>query len=50
MIKRSLALLFFLSPLFCLANDQKPSAKPATLALTHVTVIDTAPADHPSPT
>ena len=41
MIRRYLALLFLLSPLFCLANDQAPTVKPATLALSHVTVIDT---------
>jgi hypothetical protein len=38
---RSLALLFLLSPLFSLANRQMPSAKPGSLALMHVTVIDT---------
>lgn len=42
MIRRYLALLFFLSPLFCPASDQTPSAKAVALALTHVTVIDTA--------
>ena len=41
MLRRYLTLLFLLSPLFCMAHDQKPSAKPTALALTHVTVIDT---------
>jgi len=40
-MRRSLALLFVLSPWFCLAHHQTPSAKPGSLALTHVTVIDT---------
>ena len=40
-MRRSLPLLFLLSPLFSLANHQTPSAQPGSLALTHVTVIDT---------
>ncbi len=40
-MRRSLTLLFFLSPLFYLASQQAHSAKPPSLALTHVTVIDT---------
>ena len=40
-MRKSLTLLFLLSPLFCLANHQAPSAKPGSLALTHITVIDT---------
>jgi hypothetical protein len=40
-MRRSLVLLFLLSPLFCLANQQTHSAKPRSLVLTHVMVIDT---------
>src|SRR5215469_7863336 len=42
MMRRSLTLLFLLSSLFCLASHQAPSAKPGSLTLTHVTVIDTS--------
>jgi len=41
MIRRYLALLLVLPPLIRLA-DQTPNAKPTTLVLTHITVIDTA--------
>ena len=41
MMRRNLTLLFLLSSLFCLASHQAPSAKPRSLALTHVTLIDT---------
>ena len=41
-MRRSLTLLFLLSLLFCLASHQAPSAKPGSLTLTHVTVIDTS--------
>jgi hypothetical protein len=41
MMRRSLTLLFLLSSLFCLGSHQASSAKPRSLALTHVTVIDT---------
>lgn len=40
-MRKSLAVLFLLSPLVCVANHQAHSAKPRPLALTHVTVIDT---------
>jgi len=40
-MRGSLTLLFVLSPLFSLATQQTPSGKPRSLALTHVTVIDT---------
>ena len=40
-MRKNLALLFILFPRFCLANQQTPSAKPQSLVLTHVTVIDT---------
>lgn len=40
-MKRRLTLLFLLSPLFCLINGQIHSEIPASLVLTHVTVIDT---------
>ena len=39
-MRPSLLLLLFLSPLHCAANQPTPSAKPKTLVLTHVTVID----------
>src|SRR5215469_10683155 len=39
-MRRSLTLLFLLSPLICLGNHQAPSAPPS-LVLTHVTIIDT---------
>ena len=41
MMRRNLTLLFLLSSLFCLASHQAPSANPRSLALTHVTLIDT---------
>ena len=40
-MRRSLTLLFVLSPLLCLVSQQTPDAKPVSLALTHVNVIDT---------
>jgi hypothetical protein len=41
-MRRTLTLLFVLSPLLGLVSQQTPDAKPISLALTHVTVIDTA--------
>ena len=41
-MRRTLTLLFVLSPVLGLVGQQAPSAKPVSLALTHVTVIDTA--------
>jgi hypothetical protein len=41
-MRRSIALLFLLSPFVCLSDQATHSARPMSLALTHVTVIDTA--------
>ncbi len=40
-MKKSFTLLVLLSPLVCLVAQQTPSAKPRSLVLSHVTVIDT---------
>ncbi len=40
-MRKNLTLLLVLFPWLCLANQQTPSAKPQSLVLTHVTVIDT---------
>ncbi len=39
-MRKNLTLLLILSPLFCLADQPTSSAKPKSLVLTHVTVID----------